>query len=117
MTGRPGGDRLRVYGADPVRMAAALPVARVAMDDREGHGLRLLRSHAGGIGELLPEEQIRAMLAVRANQLLAGGAGVPPEVADVLASALNAGAYPAVHEFGAIGTEFLARKAFGRHRQ
>ncbi|HEX3593290.1 MAG TPA: aromatic amino acid ammonia-lyase [Pseudonocardiaceae bacterium] len=83
----------------------------VAMDDREGHGVRLLRSHAGGIGELLPEEQVRAMLAVRANQLLAGGAGVPPEVADVLASALNAGAYPAVHEFGAIGTGDLTALA------
>lgn len=83
----------------------------VAVDDREGHGLRLLRSHAGGIGELLPEEQVRAMLAVRVNQLLAGGAGVPPTLADVLAEALNAGAYPAVHEFGAIGTGDLTALA------
>lgn len=35
------------------------------------HGLRLLRSHAGAIGEELPARQVRAMLAVRANQLLA----------------------------------------------
>ncbi|HEY3749426.1 MAG TPA: aromatic amino acid ammonia-lyase [Pseudonocardiaceae bacterium] len=83
----------------------------VAIDDREGHGLRLLRSHAGGIGELLPEEQVRAMLTVRVNQLLAGGAGVPPVFADVLAAALNAGAYPAVHEFGAIGTGDLTALA------
>jgi histidine ammonia-lyase len=83
----------------------------VAMEDREGHGLRLLRSHAGGIGELLPEEQVRAMLTVRVNQLLAGGAGVEPFVADTLASALNAGAYPAVHEFGAIGTGDLTALA------
>jgi histidine ammonia-lyase len=83
----------------------------VAMDDRGGHGLRLLRSHAGGIGELLPEEQVRAMLVVRVNQLLAGGAGVPPVLADVLAAALNAGAYPAVHEFGAIGTGDLTALA------
>jgi histidine ammonia-lyase len=83
----------------------------VSMEDRAGHGLRLLRSHAGGIGELLPEEQVRAMLAVRVNQLLAGGAGVPPIIADTLASALNAGAYPAVHEFGAIGTGDLTALA------
>ncbi|WP_169801326.1 aromatic amino acid lyase, partial [Streptomyces kanamyceticus] len=38
------------------------------------HGLRLLRSHAGAVGEELPARQVRAMLAVRANQLLAGGA-------------------------------------------
>ncbi len=41
------------------------------------HGLRLLRSHAGAIGAELPEREVRAMLAVpRANQLLAGGAGL-----------------------------------------
>jgi histidine ammonia-lyase len=83
----------------------------VSMEDREGHGLRLLRSHAGGIGELLPEEQVRAMLAVRANQLLAGGAGVQPRLADTLAAALNAGVHPAVHEFGAIGTGDLTALA------
>ncbi len=83
----------------------------VSIQDRAGHGLRLLRSHAGGIGELLPEEQVRAMLAVRANQLLAGGAGVQPLLADVLAAALNAGVHPAVHEFGAIGTGDLTALA------
>lgn len=83
----------------------------VSVDDRAGHGLRLLRSHAGGIGELLPQEQVRAMLAVRANQLLAGGAGVQPLLADVLAAALNAGVHPAVHEFGAIGTGDLTALA------
>jgi histidine ammonia-lyase len=83
----------------------------VSMEDREGHGLRLLRSHAGGIGDLLPEEQVRAMLVVRANQLLAGGAGVQPLLADVLAAALNAGVHPAVHEFGAIGTGDLTALA------
>ncbi|MER7201478.1 aromatic amino acid lyase, partial [Streptomyces sp. NPDC000188] len=31
------------------------------------HGLRLLRSHAGAIGDELPARQVRAMLAVRAN--------------------------------------------------
>lgn len=43
------------------------------------HGLRLLRSHAGAIGEELPARQVRATLAVRANQLLAGvrGCGRP----------------------------------------
>jgi histidine ammonia-lyase len=83
----------------------------VTDDDRAGHGLRLLRSHAGGVGALLPREQVRAMLAVRVNQLLAGGAGVTPTVADTLANALNTGAWPAVHEFGAIGTGDLTALA------
>ncbi|HWO61348.1 MAG TPA: aromatic amino acid ammonia-lyase [Umezawaea sp.] len=80
-------------------------------DDRTDHGLRLLRSHAGGLGELLAEEQVRAMLVVRLNQLLAGGAGVHVTVAEALAAALNMDTYPAVHEFGAIGTGDLTALA------
>src|SRR5688500_1949612 len=42
------------------------------------HGLRLLRSHAAGWGDLVPSRVVRAALAVRANQLLAGGSGASP---------------------------------------
>ncbi|MDT9701098.1 aromatic amino acid ammonia-lyase [Streptomyces sp. P17] len=76
-----------------------------------GHGLRLLRSHAGGIGEELPARQVRAMLAVRANQLLAGGAGLRPTVVTALCEALESGAHPVVNEFGSVGTGDLAALA------
>ncbi|AZP18346.1 histidine ammonia-lyase [Streptomyces aquilus] len=75
------------------------------------HGLRLLRSHAGAIGEELPARQVRAMLAVRANQLLAGGAGLRPTVVTALCEALESGAYPVVHEFGSVGTGDIAALA------
>ncbi|MFI7501129.1 aromatic amino acid ammonia-lyase [Streptomyces sp. NPDC049687] len=75
------------------------------------HGLRLLRSHAGAIGEVLPARQVRAMLAVRANQLLAGGAGLRPSVVTALCEALESGAYPVVNEFGSVGTGDLAALA------
>ncbi|PWI15916.1 histidine ammonia-lyase [Streptomyces sp. Act143] len=75
------------------------------------HGLRLLRSHAGAIGEELPARQVRAMLAVRANQLLAGGAGLRPTVVTALCEALEGGAYPVVHEFGSVGTGDIAALA------
>ncbi|MFF3000405.1 aromatic amino acid ammonia-lyase [Streptomyces sp. NPDC057950] len=86
------------------------------------HGLRLLRSHAGAIGEELPARQVRAMLAVRANQLLAGGAGLRPTVVTALCQALEAGAYPVVNEFGSVGTGDIAALAqlglalVGEHR-
>ena len=41
---------------------------QVAPADAETHGLRLLRSHAGGIGPLLPAPHVRAMLAVRKSR-------------------------------------------------
>jgi histidine ammonia-lyase len=75
------------------------------------HGLRLLRSHAGAIGEELPARQVRAMLAVRANQLLAGGAGLRPSVVTALCEALESGAYPIVNEFGSVGTGDIAALA------
>jgi histidine ammonia-lyase len=76
-----------------------------------GHGLRLLRSHAGAIGRQLPARQIRAMLAIRANQLLAGGAGLRPGIVTALCRALEDGAYPTVNEHGSIGTGDLAALA------
>lgn len=69
-----------------------------------GHGLRLLRSHAGGVGPLMPDDQLRATLVVRLNQLAAGGSGVQPHVLDALEQAIQVGALPVVHRFGAIGT-------------
>ncbi|MET8975034.1 aromatic amino acid ammonia-lyase [Streptomyces sp. NPDC004539] len=85
----------------------------VAVDtaDEHAHGLRLLRSHAGGAGALLPARQVRAMLAVRANQLLAGGAGIQPAVIDALTDALRLGVRPAVNEYGGLGTGDLTALA------
>ncbi|MFF4502519.1 aromatic amino acid ammonia-lyase [Streptomyces sp. NPDC001401] len=75
------------------------------------HGLRLLRSHAGAIGDELPAREVRAMLAVRANQLLAGGAGLRPTVVTALCEALESGAHPVVNEFGSVGTGDIAALA------
>ena len=83
---------------------------RVADGDL-GHGLRLLRSHAGGIGRQVGTEATRAMLAVRANQLLAGGAGLQPAIIEAIVQALNGGALPVVHEYGGLGTADLTALA------
>ena len=76
-----------------------------------GHGLRLLRSHAGGAGPLLARELARATLIVRANQFAAGGSGVHPDLLGILARALNAGLSPAIPAYGAIGTGDLTALA------
>lgn len=80
----------------------------VTGDDSLDHGLRLLRSHAGGSGEAMPDEQVRAMMLIRLNQLLAGGSGISPTLIDALAGALRAGTRPLVRRLGAIGTGDLA---------
>ncbi|QFZ77998.1 histidine ammonia-lyase [Streptomyces fagopyri] len=85
----------------------------VAVEERDGdgHDLRLLLSHAGGIGERLPARQVRAMMAVRANQLLAGGSGLRPAVATAMVDALRARVHPPVSEYGAVGTGDLTALA------
>ncbi|HEY2695941.1 MAG TPA: aromatic amino acid ammonia-lyase [Pseudonocardiaceae bacterium] len=85
----------------------------VQIDDVEApdHGLNLLRSHAGGAGPLLDAPIVRAMLAVRANQLAVGGAGVQPELITALVDLVNSGRLPTVYRFGAIGTADLTALA------
>ncbi|MEJ3657725.1 aromatic amino acid ammonia-lyase [Actinomycetes bacterium KLBMP 9759] len=83
----------------------------IVEEDGRGHALRLLRSHASGTGPMEPVERARALMLVRLNQLAAGGSGVAPGVLGALASALDAGAVPAVHQFGSIGTGDLCALA------
>src|ERR671915_2650940 len=50
----------------------------------------LVRSHAAGVGEPLPDDVVRAMLLLRANTLAIGLSGVRVEVAELLVAMLNA---------------------------
>ena len=83
----------------------------VASGDIAGHGLRLLRRHAGGAGELISPDLGRAMLAVRANQIAAGGSGIDPGLLDVLAECINRGLSVPAARYGAIGTGDLTALA------
>jgi histidine ammonia-lyase len=82
-------------------------------DSTVDHGLRLLRSHAAGWGDAMPAHVVRAALAVRANQLLAGGSGASPEVAQVLADLVGGPPedLPVVHRYGSLGTGDLTALA------
>ncbi len=68
----------RSAGAAPTVALEGRGLGVAGIDD--GHGPRLLRSHAGAIGDPLPARVVRVMLAVSANQLPAGGAGPRPAV-------------------------------------
>ena len=72
---------------------------------------RLLRSHAGGGGAPLTVEVVRAAMAVRANQIGAGGAGVGDQLLVALQGALREGVTPFVREVGSLGTGDLTALA------
>ncbi len=63
----------------------------------------LVRSHAAGVGDPLPEREVRAMMLLRANVLATGYAGARPEVVDAVLAMLNAGVWPLVPEQGSVG--------------
>ena len=66
--------------------------------------LNLIRSHATGVGEPLPEDQVRASIVVRINSLLQGHSGVRPVVVDRLVEILNKKIYPFVPSKGSVGS-------------
>jgi histidine ammonia-lyase len=63
----------------------------------------LLRSHAAGVGELLPPRAVRAMMALRANVLAKGYSGIRRATLDRLIDALNARVHPLVPSRGSVG--------------
>jgi histidine ammonia-lyase len=63
----------------------------------------ILMSHAAGVGEALPDEVVRAAIAVRAADLSQGLSGVRPSTLRALVDLLNAGVVPVVPEKGSVG--------------
>ena len=65
--------------------------------------INLIRSHTVGVGELLPEPVVRAMMLLRANVIAKGLSGARPALAELLIGMLNAGLFPPVPEQGSVG--------------
>ncbi|HEY6447746.1 MAG TPA: histidine ammonia-lyase [Acidobacteriaceae bacterium] len=63
----------------------------------------LVRSHACGLGDPLPQEEVRAMLLLRANVLARGFSGVRPELIEGLIYLLNHRIHPVIPSRGSVG--------------
>jgi len=65
--------------------------------------LNLIRSHACGVGAPLPEDAVRAVLALRIQTMLRGHSGVRRELIELMAQFLNRRIVPVVPEHGSVG--------------
>jgi histidine ammonia-lyase len=65
--------------------------------------LRLLRSHACGVGDPYPDDVVRAAMLLRANTLAKGYSGAHVETIELLVSMLVAGIVPRVPSRGSVG--------------
>ncbi|MCP4723472.1 MAG: histidine ammonia-lyase [bacterium] len=65
--------------------------------------LNLIRSHASGAGEMLPEPVVRGTLLLLINGLSGGHSGCREVVVDTMISMLNKGIVPIIPEQGSLG--------------
>jgi histidine ammonia-lyase len=65
--------------------------------------LRLLRSHACGVGEPYPDDVVRGAMLLRANALAKGYSGARVATVELLVECLNRGVLPVVPARGSVG--------------
>ena len=80
-----------------------LAEVRISPDQLAQLQLNLVRSHACGVGDPLPEDVVRAMLLLRANVLATGYAGCRVEVVERVLDLLRRGVHPIVPSQGSVG--------------
>ena len=80
-----------------------LAMKRIAREDLATLQLKLLRSHAVGVGEPMSERVVRLILVLKATSLARGYSGVREEVVDALIALHNAGVIPVIPCQGSVG--------------
>lgn len=79
--------------------------AHVTIDTAKVEDLQrnLVMSHSVGVGDPLPRDVVRAMMAIRAETLALGVSGIRTETIDLLVAMLNEDIVPVVPEKGSLG--------------
>lgn len=95
------GDGLPHYGINTG--FGSLSRKQIQPDELEQLQLNLIRSHAAGVGEPLPDDVVRAMMLVLAASLSRGYSGIRLIVVEQIITLLNAGITPIVPESGSVG--------------
>ena len=96
-----GDEAPNVYGVNTG--FGALAETRVAAAAMRALQRNLVRSHACGVGEDLPPDVVRAMIALRAQTLALGHSGVRAVVIERLLAMLDAGVCPRIPSQGSVG--------------
>lgn len=81
----------------------ALATTHIGRSETENLQYNLLRSHATGLGDPMPDEVVRAMLLLRARTLSQGHSGVRPVIVRKLLELLDRELLPVVPSQGSVG--------------
>lgn len=81
------------------------PMAQWRVGDRHLEALQynIIRSHATGVGEPLPDLYVRAAMIARLGTFLQARSGIHPEVVELLTAFINKGIYPFIPRHGSVG--------------
>ncbi len=81
------------------------PMAQFKINDDDTHQLQynLIRSHSSGIGNPLPEDEVKAAMLARLNTLSLGNSGVHISVLNLLKELINRNIIPLIFEHGGVG--------------
>lgn len=81
----------------------ALKNQRISAQDIARFQRNLIHSHSASTGELMPNEVVRAMMAIRVNTFARNHSGIRVEVVDRLIAMLNKGITPLIAAKGSVG--------------
>lgn len=94
-------DGIRGYGINTG--VGALCDVIVGPEDQSRLSHSILFSHACGVGDALPAEETRAIMAAQINNFAHGRSGVRPELVGTLVDLLNADLLPVIPARGSVG--------------
>ena len=81
----------------------ALSDVAISKKDTRQLQQNILMSHSAGTGDMLDEETVRAVMALRIKDFAIGHSGIRLETVQHLITILNKGVYPVVPEKGSVG--------------
>jgi histidine ammonia-lyase len=81
----------------------ALASTHIGREGAEALQYNLIRSHASGVGDPLPDELVRAILLLRARTLAQGHSGVRPVIVHRLLEMLDRDLLPVIPSQGSVG--------------
>jgi histidine ammonia-lyase len=83
----------------------------VSREDLDRYQVQMVLDHAGGVGDPLDDEDVRAIMVARIAGIARGGSGAHPGALDTLVAMLNAGVHPVVPAVGSVGASDLMHMA------
>lgn len=80
-----------------------LSTIKINKDELSDLQINLLKSHACGVGDILPKETVRVMMALRINAIIQGYSGISLEAVIKMIELYNNDIIPVVYEKGSLG--------------